>query len=273
MIQDIEPHVFNNQYKIQNPKDDSYILFFKEKRVLISNKEDLTFPKYEQVKAISGNYTYLFSIDDISYFISDRQIELDGFVYVGKEEFRNLKPKHMAFAGITAYQIKTWYDNNKFCGCCGRVLVHSNKERALRCKNCGNTVYPRINPAVIVAVTNGDKLLLTRYNNRPYRRYALIAGFNEVGESLEETVKREVMEEAGLQVKNIRYYKSQPWGFADDILMGYFCEVEGNDSIKIDEEELAEGIWVEREKIDVEFEDLSLTNEMICVFKEGKIQN
>jgi NAD+ diphosphatase len=271
MIQDIEPHVFNNQYKIQNPKDDSYILFFKEKRVLISNKEDLTFPKYEQVKAISGNYTYLFSIDDISYFISDRQIELDGFVYVGKEEFRNLKPKHMAFAGITAYQIKTWYDNNKFCGCCGRVLVHSNKERALHCKNCENTVYPRINPAVIVAVTNGDKLLLTRYNNRPYRRYALIAGFNEVGESLEETVKREVMEEAGLQVKNIRYYKSQPWGFADDILMGYFCEVEGNDSIKIDEEELAEGIWVEREKINVEFEDLSLTNEMICVFKEGKI--
>lgn len=271
MIQDIAPHIFDNQYKNENLKDDSYVLFFKDSKVLISNDEETIFPRYGQVKNIAGNCRYVFSIDDISYFIADSEVEVDGFNYAPKEIFRTLKPKYMAFAGITAYQIKRGYDRNKFCGCCGKTLIHSNKERALRCEDCGNVVYPRINPAVIVAVTNGDKLLLTRYNNRSYKRYALIAGFNEVGKSLEETVKREVMEEAGLRVKNIRYYKSQPWGFEDDLLAGYFCEVDGNDNIEIDEEELSEGVWIERDKIEVEFEDLSLTNEMICLFKEGKI--
>ena len=74
-------------------------------------------------------------------------------------------------------------------------------------------VYPRISPAVIVGILNGDKLLMSKYAGRSYRSYALIAGFIEIGESAEQTVQREVMEEVGLKVKNIRYYKSQPWGF------------------------------------------------------------
>lgn len=131
-------------------------------------------------------------------------------------------------------------------------------------------VYPRINPAVIVGVTNGDKLLLTKYNGREYKKYALVAGFNEIGESLEETVRREVMEETGLRVKNIRYYKSQPWGFTDNILAGYFCEVDGTDEIEVDMQELSVAKWVSREEIPTSLEELSLTNEMISVFRLDK---
>ena len=80
----------------------------------------------------------------------------------------------------------------------------------MRCSACGNTVYPKIAPAVIVGVINGDKILLTKYNGRAYKKYALIAGFTEIGETAEETVAREVMEEAGIKVKDITYYKSQP---------------------------------------------------------------
>ena len=127
-------------------------------------------------------------------------------------------------------------------------------------------VYPRINPAVIVAVTNGDKILLTKYRDREYKKYALIAGFTEIGESFEETVRREVMEEVGIKVKNIRYYKSQPWGFADNILAGYFCEVDGSDQLIMDEDELSVAEWVSREDIPVRKEELSLTNEMIMTF-------
>ena len=88
-----------------------------------------------------------------------------------------------------------------------------HKERMVHCECCGNMVYPKICPGIIVAVTNGDKLLLTKYAPAPGRNanYALVAGFTEIGETLEETVQREVMEEVGLKVKNIRYYKSQPW--------------------------------------------------------------
>ena len=89
-------------------------------------------------------------------------------------------------------------------------------------------------------------------------------------EALEETVRREVMEETGLRVKNIRYYKSQPWGFTDNILAGYFCEVDGTDEIEVDMQELSMAKWVSREEIPASLEELSLTNEMISVFRLDK---
>jgi NAD+ diphosphatase len=128
-------------------------------------------------------------------------------------------------------------------------------------------IFPKIAPAVIVGVINGDKILLTKYANREYKRYALIAGFNEIGETIEETVRREVMEEAGLYVKNLKYYKSQPWGFDSNLLMGFFCEVDGSDKIRLDEHELSEAEWVDKENIPDYGENLSLTHEMMMVFK------
>ena len=116
---------------------------------------------------------------------------------------------------------------------------------------------------------NGDKLLITRYKTG-YRNNALIAGFTEIGETLEETVAREVMEEAGIKVKNIRYYKSQPWGMAQDILTGFYCEADGDDHITMDENELKYAEWVKREDIVLQPNNLSLTNEMMRVFKENR---
>ena len=103
--------------------------------------------------------------------------------------------------------------------------------------------------------------------------YALIAGFTEIGETLEETVQREVMEEVGLKVKNIRYYKSQPWSFSSTLLCGFFCEVGGDTEITLDTEELSVGEWFDRDNIPVEDDGVSLTREMIGVFKIGGEMN
>ena len=113
--------------------------------------------------------------------------------------------------------------------------------------------------------------LLTKYAPAPGRNanYALVAGFTEIGETLEETVQREVMEEVGLKVKNIRYYKSQPWSFSSTLLCGFFCEVDGDTDITLDTEELAVGEWFDRDNIPVEDDGVSLTREMIGVFKTG----
>jgi len=111
---------------------------------------------------------------------------------------------------------------------------------------------------------------MTKYANRPMSFYALIAGFTEIGETLEECVAREVMEEAGLKVKNLRYYKSQPWGSVQDLLMGFYCDVDGDTEIKLERNELKEGRWVPRAEIEGQTDDLSLTNEMMMVFKEGR---
>ena len=139
----------------------------------------------------------------------------------------------------------------------------------LRCPNCGNMIFPRISPAVIVAVTNGDRILLSKYAGRAYTRYALLAGYAEIGETIEQTVHREVMEEVGLKVKNLRYYKSQPWGVDGNVLMGFFCDVDGNDTIHIDETELSMADWYPRDALPARDDGISLTREMIRVFEEG----
>lgn len=149
-------------------------------------------------------------------------------------------------------------------------MIHDEKERMMRCPSCGLMEFPKICPAVIIGVTHGNKILMSKYAGREFKKYALLAGFNEVGETIEETVHREVMEEVGLKVKNIRYYKSQPWSMSDTLLMGFFCELDGEAEITLDQEELALAEWFERDEMPVKEEDCSLTNEMMMVFKRGE---
>ncbi len=141
----------------------------------------------------------------------------------------------------------------------------------MRCPQCKTMEFPRICPAAIIAVTDKNRILLSKYAGRTYKRYALLAGYTEIGETMEETVRREVMEEVGLRVKNIRYYKSQPWGLTETLLMGFYCELDGSDEICLDREELALAEWFEREDIPVEPMRDSLTNEMIMKFKNKEV--
>ena len=128
-----------------------------------------------------------------------------------------------------------------------------------------------IAPAVIVGVINRDRICLTKYAHG-FDQYALVAGFTEIGETFEETVIREVKEEIGVNVKNIRYYKSQPWAISDNILAGYFCEVDGDPTIHMDENELKSAAWYRPEEIVLQSDDYSLTNEMMSLFKSGSFK-
>lgn len=183
---------------------------------------------------------------------------------------RRTKPKEECYAGETAYHLYVWYRDNSFCGRCGEHLEYSHKERAMICPSCGNVVYPKIAPAVIVGILNsfGDKIVMTRYAGREYKGHALVAGFCEIGETAEDTVRREVLEEVGLHVRNIRYYKSQPWGFDSNLLFGYYCTADEDEPIHMDDGELAKAVWVSRDEIGEEERNLSLTAEMIMHFKE-----
>ena len=284
MIQDIYPHIYHNEYKDITPCDNDFILVFHKSTVLVRyQNEKLRYPTYAEMKPYSCSYHYLFSIDNYQYFLAyaDAQssgtdtdvplILLEGYSYEDVRIFRTADSRHNAFAGITAHHLFNWYQTNQFCGRCSAPLVPDSKERMLYCSSCHNTIYPRISPAVIVGVTNGDKILMSKYAGRAYTRYALIAGFTEIGESAEQTVAREVMEEVGLKVKNIRYYKSQPWAFSGSLLLGYFAELDGDDTITLDTNELAEAGWFTRDEIDLEDDHLSLTREMILKFKNRQI--
>lgn len=226
MIQDIAPHIYDNVYKNRKPEKEDFALYIKDQKTLMYAMESETarddknsgyviptIGDLEQwYREVRSHAVYLFSIDDRAYYLLD---DLEGeqpemMEWQGTQFFRLMKPDYQAFAAITATQLWRWKENRRFCGHCGTATVHSEIERAYVCPQCGQIEYPKISPAVIVAITNGDKLLMSRYRDRPYGGYALIAGFVEIGESFEETVRREVLEEVGLKVKNVRYYKSQP---------------------------------------------------------------
>ncbi len=270
MIQDIYPSKLKNEYiQAECAETDPLFLFDAEGKVLLGNKDGkIVFPMGSDVK--DRDTIYLFSVDDTRYFLAlgSKMLQKDGFQYYAIREVRDHFEGKEVFAVFTAYHLWKWYSDHIFCGKCAAKLAPDEKERALRCPACGEVIYPRINPAVIIGVIKGDSLLITRYR-KGYSKNALVAGFTEIGETLEETVAREVMEETGIRVKNIRYYKSQPWGMAQDILMGFYCEADGDDPIKMDESELKYAEWVRREEIELQPNNLSLTNEMMRMFKEG----
>jgi NAD+ diphosphatase len=129
-------------------------------------------------------------------------------------------------------------------------------------------IFPKIAPAVIVGVVDGDKILMSKYADREYKKYALIAGFTEFGETAEQTVCREVWEEVGLRVKHIKYYKSQPWGIDSNLLLGYFAELDGRADILLDRQELALAEWFDRREMPAHDDGISLTREMMGFFEQ-----
>lgn len=277
MIQDIAPHHYDNAYKPVPPEADSIALYYEDGKCLVQvGQEGISFPTFADLEKLNPEiyeeYNYLFTIDKERYYlVSELNLErLSRFTLENTEIFRRVGPRYRSFAGITGNQLYRWYRSRRYCGRCGSRTKQDVKERMLYCETCGHMEYPKICPAVIVAVTDGSRLLMSKYAGRTYKNYALLAGFTEIGETVEDTVRREVMEEVGIRVKNIRYYKSQPWSFTDTLLLGFFCDLDGTDRIRLDREELALAEWFEREEIPEVTSHESLTNEMMMLFKQGR---
>ena len=276
MLQDLDFGRLENEYRNLTAGAEDIILCFHEGQVLLSRGADdtLTLPTLSgAVHRQTAAPRYLFRMQERNFFLWTDTVPLapeGGFAYEPVRPLRQLKSKEICFAVMTGWHLYNWYRANRLCGCCGTPTEHDSKERMLRCPNCGNMIFPRISPAVIVAVTDGDRLLLSKYAGRAYTHYALLAGYTEIGETLEQTVHREVMEEVGLQVKNLRYYKSQPWGVDGNVLMGFFCDVDGSNAIHIDENELSMAAWYPRDALPARDDGISLTHEMIRIFETGK---
>ena len=269
MIQDIAPHVYENQFSAAGPVPGDVALVFGPEGLLCRVEDGaLVLPALAELPP-AGALTRLFSVDGRGYFLWEGQPPAApaGYDYRPTRPLRDLRPDETLFALGAGESLRRWYEANRFCGHCGTPMAHGTSERSQVCPRCGQTVYPKICPAIIAAVYDGDRLLLTRYRGRPFTRYALVAGFNEIGESIEDTVRREVMEEVGLRVKNLRFYKSQPWVFTDSLLMGFFAQLDGPDAITLQEDELSEAAWFDRRDIPADHSGISLTGEMIEYFR------
>jgi NAD+ diphosphatase len=141
-----------------------------------------------------------------------------------------------------ALQVLRWHFDHQFCGRCGNPTVQHSQDFAKTCVRCVIDFYPRLSPCIITLVTRGDECLLAWHSRSKEEKYSCLAGFIEVGESPEQTLEREVMEEVGVRVKNIRYVSSQPWPFPGQLMLGYFADYADGD-IQVDQQEIYRAHW------------------------------
>ena len=164
-----------------------------------------------------------------------------------------------------AVLVNDWYMSHRFCGRCGTPTQLDEKDMMLKCPQCGQNHYPRIAPAIIVAIRKDDELLMAKHSYHDNIHYALIAGFVEPGESIEEAVHREVLEEVGVKIKNLKYQRSQSWPFPNSLMLAFTAEYESGD-IKVDCDEILKAKWFKKEEIIRYGSDISISDWLIQNF-------
>jgi NAD+ diphosphatase len=167
-----------------------------------------------------------------------------------------------------ATQVLDWDRTHRFCGSCGAPTAEKPEERAKVCPVCGQASYPRISPAVIVAVVRGEEILLARASRFVEGMYSVLAGFVEPGETLEECVHREVKEETGVEVQNVRYFASQPWPFPNSLMVGFTAEHAAGE-IVVDHTELVDARWFRADALPRIPDRITIARRLIDWFTEG----
>ncbi len=178
-----------------------------------------------------------------------------------RQTYGELSQPEYILAGL-ASQIAHWDLTTRFCPACGTATEHMAHERAKNCPTCNLRQYPRVSPAIIVLIHRPGQILLTRQPSWPPNRYSLVAGFVEAGESFEECVVREVAEEVGVRVTNIRYQGSQAWPYPHQVMVGFTAEYDGGD-IMVEEAELEDARWFDLDDLPGLSPPLSISRQLL----------
>ncbi len=174
--------------------------------------------------------------------LKDDAKALTGFTLVVLRELLKQSSEEVFSLASRAVQLLHWQATHKFCGRCGKANQLDIKEHSLFCADCSINNYPRISPCIIVVVTRGDRCLLARNANWPEGRFSALAGFLEAGESAEQGLRREVFEEVGIELENIRYIASQSWPYPGQLMLGFLAEAKTEEFV-VDGEEIVEANW------------------------------
>ena len=249
----------NNQLLIEKKSDGYHIPSGEEPPVevpegntihTIGNINGMTAKTYAVSEPVEGTEEDLHMMEDLRASFS--VLPLEEYKMAGK-----------------ASQILTWDKNSRYCPACGVPTVQTGPI-VKKCPQCHQEIYPRISPAIIVLIKKGDSVLLVHARNFRGTFKGLVAGFLEPGETLEQCVHREVMEETQLRIKNLKYFDSQPWPYPSGIMVGYTAEYESG-TIKLQDEELNTGAFYDRDHLPELPQKLSIARRMIDAWLEGKI--
>lgn len=240
---------FNDQTE---GEDSAYWLLFKDNKILTSElKTPLLDLNISETNHKVVRRQYLGRLDGRSCFAAELFPDMPVPEGLSCHDLRRLLgqiPDDIFFLAGKAAQILRWDRTHQYCSQCGAQTENKADERAKFCPSCRSVNYPRISPAMIVAITKGREILLARGSRFQADFYSVLAGFVEPGETFEECVQREVNEEVGLYVKNIQYFGSQPWPFPDSLMVGFTAEYDSGD-IRIDKREILDAEWFTAEEL------------------------
>lgn len=251
---------------------DAFIFVFKEQLILVREDDNgYSVPRGGELAATilaANRKLYLGTLENRPCYALDLNQEIEipgGFSLIGLRELFDHVDLDLFTAAGHAFQIIHWDRMHQFCGRCGVPAEHALNERAKVCPDCKAVYYPKISPAVIVAVRKGNKLLLARNKKRKLGFFSVLAGFVEPGETLEECVEREVREETEIEVKNIKYFASQPWPFPNALMIGFTADYSSGE-IKVDNYEIAEAAWFAPDNLPAIPGRISIARKLIDAF-------
>lgn len=254
---------------IPDPENDNcaYWFVFNQNKILVTDNE-IKIPctkNIEEFDIFPIRTQYLGTLDGHPCYSAEVNFDTDELKKMDFRELRSLYgvlDEDVFLLAGKAFQIVNWDQTHQYCGRCGFQTEALQGENAKICPECGFISYTRISPAIITAVLKDDKILLARGSNFPENWYSIIAGFVEPGETLEECVKREVAEEVGLKVKNIRYFGSQPWPFPHSLMIGFISEYESGE-ICVDNYEITDAKWFSIDNLPELPSKMSISREII----------
>lgn len=248
----------------------AYWFVFHKDNILLTKSGDGLFsvPCQESVPVSISSDTHIMDvaepIDDVEVKTMSIEVPVaDDSVFEMcnlRKSYYKLSPQLYKMAG-KCHELLYWDRNTRFCGVCGAPMVMDTLI-SKRCTNCGKITWPQLATAIIVLINRGNDLLLVHARNFKTDFYGCIAGFVETGESLEEAVRREVMEETQIEIKNLRYFKSQPWPYPCGLMVGFFAEYKSGE-LALQDSELSKGGWFSKDNLPTIPEKLSLARMLI----------
>ena len=225
--------IFFNQGIVMSMHSKAYI--FRQQQLLVDEHFQLP-----QVERLQHDLNLSENCEIIARDLKEDEPVPEGYQLVPIRQLVQVWSRPQFEQASRAVQLLEWRRNHRFCSKCGHVTQQHVSQYAMICPSCGYNQYPRVNPCVITIITRGtDEILLAKNARNKTQMYSLIAGFVEVGETLEEAVSRETLEEVGLQIKNIQYLASQPWPFPSNLMIAFKAEYQGGE-IQIQENELSD---------------------------------
>jgi NAD+ diphosphatase len=251
---------------------DDYLIVVNQQQLYVGSHSVWQLRKTDDLASLLSEETVFLPLGEVAgsaCYVAELSRDIVATSFVNLRSQLPLLSAHDYRLASRALQLITWYQQHQFCGQCGHKTMAHADDLALFCERCALSFYPRIAPCMMCLIVRGDECLLAHHHRQSEGMYSTLAGFVEAGETVEQTIHREVMEEVGLQVSNLRYFASQSWPFPHQLMLGFFVDYEAGD-IVLDDAEITDARWFSYDNLPTIPPPTTLSGQLIQAFVQQR---